>query len=69
MNEKDHICGKVLDYCICGSTKILFCLYCREVVGYQKKEEDIRISIAIVSSLLTDKDQKEYDSETLEELK
>jgi hypothetical protein len=63
---KDHICGKVVDWCICGTTKILFCIYCREVVGYQKKDEDIRVSISIVADLMTDREQKEYDTQTLE---
>ena len=60
---KDHICGKVIDYCMCGTTKILFCIYCRDVVGYQKQSEDMRISISIMSDLMTD---KQYSKEVLE---
>lgn len=67
--EKDHICGKVIDYCVCGTTKILFCLYCKEVVGYQKKDEDFRFSISILANLMSDVKENEYDNKTLEELK
>lgn len=68
--QKDHICGKVLDYCICGTTKILFCLYCKEVVGYQKENSHIRISVNIISGLVDESiKQDEYDSKTIEELR
>jgi hypothetical protein len=58
-----------VDWCICGTTKILFCIYCKQVLGYQKEDEGIRISISILAGLLTDKKQDEYDPDLQEQLK
>ena len=61
-----HKCN-VLDFCMCGNTKILFCIFCKNVVGYQKQEQQIRLSVSILG--ITDNSMKEYSDEIKQQMK
>jgi hypothetical protein len=60
--EIEHTC-RIFDYCIAGdSTEILFCAFCRKVVGM--REGNI---MRLIPSVFTSLKQKEYTEENLKE--
>jgi hypothetical protein len=59
----DHICGKVMEYCIFNETKIYFCSYCRKVSSASiNPEENVKITIFLTDEF-KDKKQNEYDED------
>ena len=63
-SKADHVCGRVVDYCVWEDTKFFFCIYCKKIITATKEEFKITIKLNDSS-----KDMKEYDHATLEELK
>ena len=66
-NKPDHLC-KVYDFCIVNeTTKILFCVFCKKVVGMMEGE-DMKLMRSVYEQV-TDKKKDEYDDELIESLK
>ena len=63
-----HRCS-IADFCIAGDTTILFCIFCKQVIGFYNDEETkIKISIYLDEELLREKrNMKEYDKEKVQE--
>ena len=67
MVDIPHRCV-IFDYCnIDDNSQLLFCIFCRKIVGIKKGEELLIGDVVEVKTNISEHKQKEYDKDNLKE--